>query len=201
MVSDEETIGATLITPRFEQALVVATQLHGQQRRKVNDVPYISHLLGVAALVLEDGGTEAEAIAALLHDVVEDQGGAVARFSLLSQFGAPVVAIVDGCTAPEQPSGESWRSHKLRYLEQVQQASPSVHRVVLADKLHNGRSLLVNWDQFGSGMWRCFRGKPADILWFYQQCVERFARVKPGWMLNELSHVVTRLEWVVSQQG
>ncbi|NEQ95969.1 MAG: hypothetical protein F6K30_04470 [Cyanothece sp. SIO2G6] len=110
------------------------------------------------------------------------------------------MAIVEGCTAPEQPPAESWRSHKLRYLEQVQQASPSVHRVVLADKLHNGRSLLANGHQFGSEMWNDFKGKPVDILWFYQQIVERFAAIKPGWMLTELNHVVTRLEWVVSRQ-
>ena len=184
---------STLLSQRFEQALVIAAQLHRTQRRKVNGVPYISHLLSVVALVLEDGGTEDEAIAALFHDAVEDQGGLAIRSMILEQFGEQVVGIVDGCTEPERWPEESWRQHKRRYLRQVEQGTSSIHCVALADKLHNGRSLLVNRHEHGPGMWQHFQGKSDDILWFYKEAVRLFESVKPGWMVNELVDTVKRL--------
>lgn len=186
-----------LLTPRFDRALTYAAALHRQQRRKLPPVPYISHLLGVAALVIEDGGSEDEAIAALLHDAVEDQGGEVTQVAIERQFGEQVAFIVEGCTVVPMTAAESWRSHKQGYLNQVRQASASVHRVVLADKLHNGRSLLGNFQQFGDTTWQHFRGTPTDILWLYQQWNVLFDDLKPGWMANELKHVVTLLHpWV-----
>lgn len=184
-------------TTRFDQALLYASTLHRQQRRKLPSVPYISHLLGVAALVIEDGGDEDEAIAALLHDAVEDQGGEATQCAIEHQFGERVAFIVEGCTVVPMTEGENWRLHKRGYLCQVRQASASVHRVVLADKLHNGRSLLGNLHQFGDTTWQHFRGTPADILWLYQQWNMLFDDLKPGWMTSELKHVVTLLHpWV-----
>jgi len=177
----------------LEAALIMATRLHKAQTRKANDVPYISHLLGVASLVMEDGGNEGEAIAALLHDAVEDQGGAATRALIYERFGPQVGAIVDGCTEPPPISGESWRQHKQRYLQHVAQASPAVHRVVLADKVHNGRSLLVNLQQYGPQIWQYFRGSLPDILWLQRQQVALFQRLKPGWMADELARLVVEM--------
>ncbi|MBW4490229.1 MAG: HD domain-containing protein [Trichocoleus desertorum ATA4-8-CV12] len=187
----------TILTSRFEAALVYAVQLHAQQRRKVTGTPYVAHLLSVAALVLEDGGTEDEAIAALLHDAVEDQGGATTRAEISRRFGAAVVEIVDGCTEPDLQSGQGWQEHKLQYLEQIRQADPAVRRVALADKLHNARSLLVNFRLEGDGIWSQFQGGKAGVLWLAERQVELFRQVSYSGMVTELEQVVQALAWQV----
>jgi (p)ppGpp synthase/HD superfamily hydrolase len=189
------------LTHRFETALVYAAQLHAQQRRKVTNTPYIAHLLGVAALVLEAGGNEDEAIAALLHDAVEDQGGAMTRAEILQQFGATVVAIVDGCTEPEPKPEQSWREHKLQYLEQLRSAKPAVQRVALADKLHNARSLLVNFRLEGDRIWNQFRGGKEGVLWLVEMQLDLFQQVSDSWMVTELAQVVRALKQEVASSG
>ncbi|PZO53453.1 MAG: phosphohydrolase [Phormidesmis priestleyi] len=177
---------------RFEQALLYAAQLHRQQRRKVTGVPYISHLLGVAALVIEDGGCEDSAISALLHDAVEDQGGLETLAVIRSQFGEQVADWVWACSASPRPMGQSWRSHKAAYLQQVRQAPAEVRRIILADKLHNGLSLLVNLSLAGSSIWDEFSGTQADIIWFYQACCKLFPET--DWMAARLRAVRQALE-------
>jgi (p)ppGpp synthase/HD superfamily hydrolase len=181
------------LSSQFESALVYAARLHQAQRRKVNGVPYVSHLLSVAALVLEDGGDEEEAIAALLHDAVEDQGGEATLQEIRRRFGDRVAEIVTGCTALPQLPGQNWREHKRQYLAQVRQASASVQRVVLADKLHNGRCLLANLRECGPRMWQVFSGSQADLVWFYQECVRLFESMRSGWMVEELRQVTNVL--------
>lgn len=183
----------THLTPQFEAALVYATQLHAQQRRKVTHTPYIAHLLSVTALVLEDGGSEEEAIAALLHDAVEDQGGTTTRAEISRRFGSNVTAIVDGCTEPEQTPSMTWKEHKQQYLEQLRQASPQVQRVALADKLHNARSLLINLRLEGESIWSQFRGGKDNILWLYELQLELFEKVSNSWMVEELERVTKEL--------
>jgi len=182
-----------VLTARFDQALQYATELHRHQWRKVNGVPYVSHLLSVAALVLEDGGGEAEAIAALLHDAVEDQGGEAVLLTIRQRFGAEVATLVQGCTEPPQLAGQSWMNHKRQYLQQIWQATPAVQRIVLADKLHNGRSLMANLTQTGESTWAAFAGNQEQIVWFYKQLAAGFERVKPGWMTAELAQIVWQL--------
>jgi (p)ppGpp synthase/HD superfamily hydrolase len=177
-----------VLTSRFEEALVYATRLHRQQWRKVVPTPYVGHLLAVSALVLEDGGDEDEAIAALLHDAIEDQGAS--RDVLLRRFGARVAEIVEGCTEPDLQPQEPWRQHKWRYLTKIGRGSVAVHRVALADKLHNGRSLLHHLQQRGSEVWQCFRATPEDLLWFYDTQLALFEGVHPGWMVRELGTIV-----------
>ena len=184
-------------TDRFEQALVYASQLHRSQRRKLPPVPYVCHVLGVAALVIEDGGDEDEAIAALLHDAIEDQGGAATGLEIQQRFGDRVYAIVQGCTIARTP-GLSWRSQQQHYFQQIIYGSSSVHRVVLADKLHNGRSLSGSLHQRRYETWHSFHGSSNDILWFYQTLLTIFTTLKPGWMTYELSHVVQHLTLHVS---
>ncbi|MEM9120336.1 MAG: HD domain-containing protein [Cyanobacteria bacterium P01_F01_bin.56] len=190
-----------VLTARFDRALQYATDLHRHQWRKVNGVPYVSHLFSVAALVLEDGGGEVEAIAALLHDAVEDQGGEATLTAIRAQFGVAVATLVQGCTAPPRSPDQLWRNHKLGYLQQMQQASPAVQRILLADKLHNGRCLLRNLHEAGTAIWPVFSGSPAQVIWFYQQATACFLAAKPGWMATELARVARALEVTVQRLG
>jgi (p)ppGpp synthase/HD superfamily hydrolase len=183
------------LTERFEKALVYATQLHSLQVRKQTGVPYISHLLSVTALVLEDGGNEDEAIAALLHDAVEDQGGMKTREVILQHFGETVTAIVDGCTESSVTPKPPWRDRKLRYLQQISQGSVSVRRVALADKLHNARSILSERRQQGEIIWEKFSGGKEGTLWFYRAFVEIYeADNFQSILLPELKQVLHQLE-------
>ncbi|MBT9317701.1 HD domain-containing protein [Leptothoe spongobia] len=179
---------------RFEAALVYAVQLHRHQRRKLTGVPYMAHLMAVAALVLEDGGCEDEAIAALLHDAVEDQGGAATLGVIGERFGSVVAELVLGCTQPNAIAGLGWRDQKRLYLEQIRAATPEVQRIVLADKLHNGRSLLGLLRVYGDGVWGYFSGGREGTLWLYGGYVELFGAVGSGWMVDELKRVIVKLD-------
>lgn len=184
------------LTERFEQALVYATRLHANQTRKVNHTPYITHLISVAALVLEAGGNEDEVIAALLHDAIEDQGGQLTRTEIQRRFGDVVVAIVDGCTESDATPKPPWIERKTRYLNQLRHASSSVRLVSLADKLHNARSLLAEWQQRGDLIWSEFKGGKEKTLWFYQSLVEIYKQTGSDWMTEEFSRVVLLLGMV-----
>src|SRR5579863_10171673 len=138
-----------LLTPRFEEALVCATQLHAEQTRKGTTIPYIAHLLAVTSIVLENGGNEDEAIAALLHDAIEDQGGAATREEIRRRFGNIVVTIGDGCTDAEVLPKPPWRARKEAYIAHLRHASSSVLLVSAADKLHNARTVLADYRVLG----------------------------------------------------
>lgn len=182
------------LTQRFEQAFIYANHLHAKQVRKMSGVPYMAHLFSVAALVLEDGGSEDEAIAALLHDAIEDQGGLPTRTAIYEQFGDRVGAIVDGCTEWRTLPKPPWKERKLQYLNNLQQASPEVLRVSLADKLHNLRSLLVDWHWHGDRVWDEFNSSPEEQLWFYQSLVQVYSQSIESRMLDELWQLVTKLQ-------
>jgi (p)ppGpp synthase/HD superfamily hydrolase len=184
----------TKLTERFENALVYANRLHAQQIRKATGVPYISHLLSVTALVLEDGGDEDEAIAALLHDAVEDQGGKAIRTEIYRLFGEQVGAIVDGCTEFDSEIKPPWRERKERYLEQLRQGTPSVRRVALADKLHNARSLLVDYRHQGENIWSVFSVGKDGMFWFYHTLLTLYRETESSPMVEELARVMVELE-------
>jgi (p)ppGpp synthase/HD superfamily hydrolase len=181
------------LTDKFEEALVYATRLHANQIRKISGVPYIAHLLSVAALVLEAGGTEEEAIAALLHDSIEDQGGKATREEIRQCFGDKVVAIIDGCTEWDTLPKPPWQERKKRYLENLRHASTSVRRVSLADKLHNARSLLADWRRYGDSIWTHFKAGREGTLWFYQSLVQVYSQTGSDCMTEELERVVSQL--------
>ena len=183
-----------LLDDRFEAALVMAYRLHRSQVRKGSPVPYVAHLLSVAALVLEDGGDEDEAIAALLHDAVEDQGGSVTRELVRVTFGDRVCEIIDGCTESMVQPKPPWKERKLLHLEKVVTASVSVRRVTMADKLHNIRSLLADYERFGEGLWARFGGGKAGTIWYYQEMVKRLQVGESVGMMRSLSEAVGRLE-------
>ena len=135
------------ITERFERALGFAVDLHRHQFRKGGELPYIGHLLGVCSIALENGADEDEAIAALLHDSIEDQadsfgGSDKLRAHLRTEFGEKVQAVVEGCTDAETIPKPPWRERKERYIAHLADASDSVLLVSAADKLHNARAIL-----------------------------------------------------------
>jgi len=182
------------LSHKFEEALVYATKLHAQQVRKTSNTPYVSHLLSVAALVLEDGGSEVEAIAALLHDAIEDQGGDKTRQEIYRQFGTEVGDIVEGCTESDIIPKPPWRERKLAAIEKLRSASASVRRVVLADKLHNARSLLTDLHRYGISVWDSFKGGKDGTLWFYRSLIESDKHNGSSSLTDELERVVVRLE-------
>src|SRR5881227_3632367 len=142
------------LSTRFEDALTFATRLHADQTRKGTSIPYISHLLAVTSIVLEQGGNEDEAIAALLHDAIEDQGGAPTREEIRRRFGDTVVAIVDGCTDTEVMPKPPWRERKEAYIAHIREASTAVRLVSAADKLHNARAVLADYRVLGDALWQ-----------------------------------------------
>lgn len=190
----DSTQNTVQLTERFEQALIYANRLHADQVRKLSGVPYISHLLSVAALVLEDGGTEDEAIAALLHDAIEDQGGEATRQIIYEKFGASVVDIIDGCTESSDVPKPAWKQRKLQYLQQIQSASVSVRRVSLADKLHNARSLVMDLRLRGNVAWNYFNASPQEVLWFYQSLLQVYQTAGTDAMTEALQMMALELE-------
>lgn len=179
---------------RFKAALIYALDLHARQRRKGSGVPYVSHLLGVTDLTLQMGGDEDEAIAALLHDAVEDQGGIPTLDEIRNRFGERVAEIVKGCSDSFETPKSAWRRRKEAYLEHLQSASASVLRVSLADKIHNARDIKVSYCWVGDAVWQRFKGGKAGTLWYYHRLVEEFRRLQPGVWTEELAHVVADLD-------
>ena len=188
------------LSQRFEEALVFAFREHGGQVRKGSGVPYIAHLISVAAIVLEHGGTEDEAIAGLLHDAIEDQGGASMRERIRSRFGDAVVDIVDGCTDAEVMPKPPWQKRKEQYIAHLQHASPSVLLVSAADKLHNARAILTDYRVLGEDLWSRFTGSREGTLWYYRSLLDSFRSVaheqRIGPLVEELDRVVSELEKV-----
>jgi (p)ppGpp synthase/HD superfamily hydrolase len=179
---------------RFTEALLYARQLHAAQYRKGSGVPYLAHLLGVTALVLEDGGSENEAIAALLHDAVEDQGGRAVLEQIRLRFGPAVAELVQELSDSDGMPQKPWRTRKEAYLQRLWSASPAVRRVSLADKLHNARALLQSLDLAGEAVWERFRGGKVGTLWYYRSLADLFAQTGQDYMALELRRVVDEIE-------
>jgi (p)ppGpp synthase/HD superfamily hydrolase len=179
---------------RFDDALVLTHQLHAKQKRKGTPIPYVGHLLAVTSIVIENGGTEDEAIAALLHDAIEDQGGDRVRRVIRERFGENVLAIVEGCTDTDETPKPPWRKRKEDYIAHVRHASPSVRLVSMADKLHNARSILQDYRVYGDAVWRRFNGGQDGSLWYYRSLVDVFRESGASPLLDELDRVVSTLE-------
>jgi len=183
-----------VLSDRFDDALRFALQLHGSQLRKGTRVPYIAHLLGVASIALENGANENEAIAALLHDAIEDQGGASTREEIRRRFGEQVVNIVDGCTDTDVTPKPPWKQRKEAYLHHIRNASPSVRLVSASDKLNNARCILSDYRVSGEALWDRFAGGKEGTLWYYRRLVEELGRVEPSALVEELNRVVSEIE-------
>jgi len=177
---------------KFDHALLYASRLHRDQVRKGTNVPYITHLLAVASIVGENGGTEDEVVAALLHDAPEDQGGEATLGDIHSRFGDEVAEIVDGCTDTYEDPKPPWRERKERYLAHLAEASDSVRLVSSADKLHNARTVLSDYRLLGDDLWNRFNGKKEGTLWYYRSITDTLRGHGP--IAEELERVVAELE-------
>ena len=192
---------ATVLTDRFDRALLYATHVHGGQVRKETVIPYVAHLLAVSATVLEYGGDEDQAIAGLLHDVVEDQGGEPRLNDIRNRFGDRVADIVQDCsdsmadTAAGQPK-EDWHVRKERYLRHLHTLNEGTLLISLSDKVHNARSILrdLRKEEIGELVWQRFSQPKERTIWYYEQLAMTFKEVLPGQLANELEEIVEALE-------
>ena len=191
----------TPLSTRFDHALLFAAQVHRNQDRKKSGIPYLSHLMGVAAIVLDYGGDEDMGIAALLHDAAEDHGGKAMLRAIEQMFGPRVARIVDGCTDSYGEEGKTkpkWYPRKLRYLRRVRKEDAETRLVSAADKLYNARAILRDVRQYGDPVFERFSAPKVKTLWYYRSLVQEFRaagvthQLKP--LLDELDRVVTELE-------
>jgi (p)ppGpp synthase/HD superfamily hydrolase len=183
-----------VLSERFEHSLKWAVDLHRGQGRKASGTPYVGHLMTVAGYVLEDGGTEDEAIAALLHDAIEDQDRVGLEEQLITAFGDHVIAIVEGCS--HEGGDGDWRTRKQRYIDHLaaDDTPPEVLRVSLADKLANIRTTLRDHREHGHHLWQRFNAPgPAEILWYYRTLSDIYLARFPGAMADEFAAEVERL--------
>ena len=181
---------------RFERAVGLARTLHAKQKRKGGDIPYVAHLLAVASLVIEDGGDEDEAIAALLHDAVEDQGGAKTLGLIRRQFGSRVAGIVESCSDTDVTPKPPWRERKQAYLAHLAAADRSALRVSLADKLHNARAILADLREVGGELWSRFNASKDETLWYYDELAKAFEERAPGPLARELRRTVDEIRQI-----
>lgn len=189
---------------RFSEAVRWASMLHADQCRKGTRIAYASHLLGVASLVLEDGGTEEDAIAAVLHDAVEDRG--VAEAEIRARFGEHVAKVVTACSdGVDGPRDESdWKERKQRYLQHLEHDDlpDGTLRVAAADKLHNARSILAELRDEGPDVWAKFNAAADEQLWYYTELRRVLeARHPDSVVTRELSRVIGELERELERTG
>jgi (p)ppGpp synthase/HD superfamily hydrolase len=188
------------MTELFEEALIFANRLHVKQYRKGTNVPYISHLLSVSALVLESGGDEELAIAALLHDAVEDQGGMETLEEIRNRFGERVANIVDSCSDAYTIPKPAWRERKEKYIIHLKSSSADARLVSLADKLHNARSILRDVRLSGNDALSKFNGGKDGTLWYYRSLALVFETLDQNIMVDELKRVVEQIENLVNSE-
>lgn len=188
---------ATVLTERFADALAYAFAVHRTQERKGSGVPYVAHLLGVSSLVLEYSGDEDEAIAALLHDSVEDQGGAERATDVRARFGARVADIVLGCTDAIAEPKPPWRERKEAYVAHLRLAPSSVRLVAAADKLYNARCIVEDYRALGETLWSRFSGGRDGVRWYYRAICSALAQpdaTRRMALVAELDRTVRELE-------
>jgi (p)ppGpp synthase/HD superfamily hydrolase len=190
---------AVKLGPRFLNAFAFAAKKHAGQTRKASATPYIAHLMGVASLALEFGGDEDIAIAALLHDVVEDCGGAPMLKEVRRRFGSRVAKIVDGCTDSDSDPKPPWRERKQTYLRHLRDADADTRLVSVADKLNNVRSILTDYRTVGESIWERFNGGREGTLWYYQALLKEFQRGQQSRLISEFELAVKELERRVNE--
>jgi (p)ppGpp synthase/HD superfamily hydrolase len=186
------------LSPKFEEALVYATQAHCDQTRKKTNIPYIAHILGVTAIALEYGADETQAIGALLHDVVEDCGGAERLREIEREFGPAVAKIVEGCTDTDETPKPPWRERKEKYIAHVASADAATVLVSASDKLHNARAILGDLRVQGDEVFERFNGKKEGTLWYYRSLVTAFRPHGHQQLIEELDRTVTEIERLAS---
>ena len=190
------------LTPKFVEALGYAAEKHATQTRKAGEVPYLGHLLSVAGLVIEADGTETQAIAALLHDAAEDQGGERTLAEIGQKFGADVASIVAECSDTFEAPKPPWRGRKERYIQHLREASDDAVLVSLADKLDNARAILRDLRAHGNEVWQRFSVQDPQLhLWYYRSLLEVYSQRAHNWMVGELHDVIDALEQAINRQS
>jgi (p)ppGpp synthase/HD superfamily hydrolase len=189
-----------MLTKRYTQAFQLAAQLHQTQQRKGTKVPYLSHLMAVSSLVLEYSGTEDEAIAGLLHDAVEDQGGQATLQTIREQFGDAVAEIVWAVSDTDVQPKPAWKVRKEIYIAHAREATSSARLVSACDKLHNLRSILRDYLEQGEGQWARFvpeaptlAEKRDMVIWYYSQLTQVYLEVGPAQVGRELKRTLEAL--------
>ncbi|MGZ5394576.1 MAG: HD domain-containing protein [Mycobacterium sp.] len=187
------------LTGQFSKALVYAELKHHNQVRKGGDIPYFGHLLSVAGLVINDDGSEEQAIAALLHDCVEDAGGPPTLDEIRKNFGGDVARIVDECSDTDVEPKPPWLERKAAYIQHLGEVGEDTLLVSVADKLDNARSMLRDYHEHGPTLWERFTAKnPNDHLWYYNGLLDAYRkRGLESWMVDELARVVEELRRLV----
>lgn len=180
-----------MLTTRFDDALQYAHGLHRHQTRKGTVIPYVSHLMTVSALVIEHGGNEDQAIAALLHDAAEDQGGAETLTEIQLRFGDEVAEIVQDCTDAWTDPKPAWRPRKEAYLARLPLKPTQSLLVSLADKTHNAEAILFDYRSIGDALWQRFNGGAEGTRWYYQSLARIFSQVLPGRLSDRLARAAT----------
>jgi GTP pyrophosphokinase len=181
--------------------MAYAVEIHAGQTRKGSTTPYVSHPMAVCSLVLEDGGSEDEAIAALLHDAVEDGGGRPVLDEVRRRFGEMVAGIVWDCSDTDEIPKPPWLERKKRHIAHIREAGPESRRVACADKLHNARSILFDYNVVGEELWTRFSGTREQVLWYFRSLVEVFQETGTGPMSDELERVVLEIERRAGSSG
>ena len=186
-----------MLAQRYLDAVTFAADVHRRDIRKGTEIPYLAHILAVSAMVLEDEGSEDEAIAGLLHDCAEDHGGEEMLARIGREFGDEVAEIVAGCSDSLLEEGalkEAWRPRKERYIAHFETATPGVLRVANADKLHNARAIRADLDLVGDKLWQRFSAPASDQVWYYRSLANTFLERREGRMPRELDAVVSEME-------
>lgn len=195
-------VASPRLTPKFIEALGYAARKHAMQTRKASEVPYLGHLLSVAGLVIEADGTETQAIAALLHDAAEDQGGERTLAEIDEKFGAGVASIVAECSDTFETPKPPWHARKERYIDHLRVASEDAVLVSLADKLDNARAILRDFRALENEVWQRFSVQDPQLhLWYYRSLLEVFGQRTHSWMVGELRDVIDTLELAVNRQS
>ena len=182
------------LTSRFDDAFIYTHEVHGEQVRKGNQAPYIAHLMGVASIVIDDGGSEDEAIAALLHDAAEDQGGRERLNDIRARFGDAVAKIVEDCTDSWETPKRPWIDRKRAYVEHAESLAPSSLRVAAADKVHNAYAILRDLRNTGDQVWARFNAPADDVIAYYEGLVRAFRHSGGGRLVDELERIVRAIQ-------
>jgi len=183
---------------RLQKAFRYAADKHAGQTRKQTAVPYLSHLMAVASLVMESGGDEDMAIAALLHDVVEDCGGMPRLREIHTMFGERVAKIVEGCTDSFSDPKLPWIVRKNEYLTRLKSEDAETRLVSASDKLHNVRTIIADYRYDGESIWKRFSGGRDGTLWYYRALNEEFQRHKANRTTRQLAIAVCELEMLTA---
>src|SRR5213082_698835 len=183
------------LSRQFEKAVIYATRIHGGQLRKKTRIPYIAHILGVCAIAMEYGANETEAIAALLHDTVEDCGGAERLRDIREEFGDDGAKIVDGCTDTYEKRKPPWLESKRAYIDHLKNSDGSTRLVSASDKLHNTRAILAELRRHGLEVFERFSGKKDGTVWYYRTLVTAFRQHGDhSDLIDEFDRVVSEIE-------